>query len=99
MNRVKLLYSLALFALVALLFEIVTGAVLWIAIPSGAGPFRHGPTGGVPNLAREFLSLNRGSWIDLHDWGAVALVALIVMHIVLHYGWLWRQTKQLLARR
>lgn len=92
-----MLYGLAISALAALLFEIFTGAVLWIAIPSGAGPFRHGRYGGLPAHDREFLSLDRSGWLDLHDWGAVALVVLLLLHAALHYRWLWRQTKRLLT--
>ena len=96
MRRVNLLYGLTVAAALALLWEIFTGAVLWIAIPSGAGPFRHSRLGGIPAHDREFLSLSRSNWLDFHDWGAVALVALIVLHIALHYRWLWRQAKRLL---
>ena len=80
----------------ALFWEVVTGAVLWIAIPSGSGPFRHGQFGGIPTHYKEFLGLNRGNWLDLHDWGAVVLVALLVVPVLLHYRWLWRQTRRLL---
>ena len=94
LKRAGRLYGLAVSALAALLFEVFTGAVLWIAIPSGAGPFRHSQLGGVSDPGREFLGLGRGTWIDLHTWGAVALVALVVLHVVLHYRWLWRQTRR-----
>ena len=97
MHRVNLLYSLTIAAALALLWEVFTGAVLWIAIPSGAGPFQHGRFGGIPAHDRQFLFLSRSDWLDLHDWGAVTLVALILLHVALHWRWLWRQTKRLLV--
>ena len=62
-----------------------TGAVLLFAIPGSAGPFRGGRLSGVISHEREFLSIARDTWINLHSLGALVLVAVILFHVVLHW--------------
>jgi hypothetical protein len=39
----------------------------------------------------------RDTWIDWHDWTAVALLALVILHLILHWKWIWFMTKKALA--
>ena len=66
------------------LFQAVSGFIMWLAVPHAGGGSR-----GAGSTAT-FWSLSRDNWIDLHDWVAVALVAMVVLHIVLHWKWLIR---------
>jgi hypothetical protein len=79
--------GMALLALV----EAVSGFVLWLALPTGGGG--RGWGSGVGNLT--FWGLSRHTWIDIHDWVAVALIALVVLHVVLHWRWIIRVGKSL----
>ena len=73
------------------LLEAVSGFVLWIALPSGGG-WRGGGFGGGAEYT--FLSLSRHTWLDIHDWTAVVIVAVIIIHLVLHWKWIIYVTKK-----
>lgn len=70
--------------------EAVTGFVLWLGFPEGGGGVGR-LYGGISNL--EFWGLAKHTWIDIHDWVAVALVAIVLLHIVLHWKWIVRVGK------
>jgi hypothetical protein len=74
--------------------EAVTGFVLWLGFPEGgggAGRF----SGGISNLS--VWGLTKHTWIDIHDWVAVALVAVVLLHIILHWKWIIRVGKSLFS--
>ena len=73
------------------LVEAVSGFVLWLALPQGGG-WRGGRlAGGVEST---FWSLSRHTWIDIHDWVAVAIMAVVVIHLALHWKWMFYMTKK-----
>ena len=79
------------------LAEAVSGFVLWLALPGGGGGGGRGPGGGLGDLT--FWGLSRHTWIDLHDWVAVALVVLVVIHVALHWKWLVRMARSLFKEK
>ena len=79
------------------LVEAVSGFVLWLALPQGSGGHGVGRlAGGVEST---FWSLSRHTWIDIHDWVAVAIMAVIVIHLALHWKWMFYMTKKLFQPR
>ena len=68
---------------VAFLVEAISGFVLWLVLPHGGYP------GGRKLLYDETFILSRDSWLDLHDWFAVVMVAGILLHLVLHWRWIY----------
>ncbi|MBA7641135.1 hypothetical protein ES703_48808 [subsurface metagenome] len=66
------------------LFQAVSGFIMWLALPRGGG----GRGGGAT-----FWSLARDTWRDLHDWVAVALLVMIIIHLILHWKWIVYVTK------
>ena len=60
-----------------------TGIVLHWVLPPGSG----GRPGGHP-ARNELLDLSRHEWGDIHFWIAAAMVALVVVHLALHWGWI-----------
>jgi hypothetical protein len=84
MRKVTRNYVLALIMALLALFQAVTGFVLWLALPGG---YRGGR--GVDGT---FL-WSRGTWLDLHNWTAVALVVIVVIHVILLWGWIVRMTR------
>jgi hypothetical protein len=56
--------------------SLVSALVLYFALPSG------GRGGGV------FLSVQRSTWSTLHDYTGLLFIALLVLHLVLHYRYL-----------
>ena len=68
------------------LFQATSGFIMWLALPHGGG-------GGGRGGTATFWSLTRDTWRDLHDWVAVALVGMIIIHLILHWKWIFYVTK------
>ena len=77
-------YILFVILLLLGLFQAMSGFILWFGLARGGGQGR-GWGGGT---ATTFWSLTRNTWIDIHDWVAVALVVIVVIHIILHWKWI-----------
>lgn len=80
--------------IVLAVIETVSWFVLWLVIPRLGEGFHGGnisPTG-----TTEFMSLERHSWLNLHDWIGIALLAVVVAHIILHHKWIGYMTRKLL---
>ncbi len=75
--------------------------VIWFIVPRGVGLHGNtycsgnglGPTGNCVN----FLGMVRYSWIKFHNWAAVAFVVILLIHIVLHWGWIIATTRRIRA--
>ena len=94
MTKAKKYLVLAIGMALLGLAEAVSGFVLWLGFPSGGGGGGgRGLGGGLGNLT--FWELSKHTWIDIHDWVAVALVALVVIHMILHWKWTVRMAKSL----
>jgi hypothetical protein len=68
--------------------QVLSGFVLWIILPRGVGdsiPSRFGD-------GRTFWGLQRNEWLDLHAWVAVFMVAIIVIHVIIHWQWIVNMT-------
>jgi hypothetical protein len=79
-------YILALVMALLALFQALSGFVLWLVLPRG------GYMGGRGTAESTFL-WTRDGWINIHDWTAVALAVIVIIHIVLHWGWIVRMTR------
>jgi hypothetical protein len=81
-------YLIDLVMFVLLLFEAVSGFVLWLVLPKGGGYM-----GGRGLITEATFLWSRDTWIVLHDWVAVALLVVVVLHLVLHWKWIVHMTK------
>ena len=82
-------YVLFILLFLGALFQAVNGFLLWLVIPS------EGYQGGRNQAyGTEPFIWAKDTWIDLHDWTAVALVVLIVIHLILHWRWLTVTTRK-----
>jgi cytochrome b subunit of formate dehydrogenase len=70
------------------LVQLVSGFVLWLALPCG----ERGGGGGT------FL-LSRDVWLTMHNRSALLLAAIVIVHIILHWGWIVRMTKSYFGRK
>ena len=86
MRKASQLYILAVIMFLLSLVEGVSGFVLWLVLPRGGGS--HGGGG----VERSFI-WTRDTWLDLHDWFAVALVVVVLIHIILHWKWIVHMTR------
>jgi hypothetical protein len=89
MKKGKYLFSLVTIMLLTGLAEAISGFILWFALPSG---------GGRRNLALTYWGLTRHSWIDIHDWVAIALVVIVAIHLIIHWKWVMCITRNLAAQ-
>jgi hypothetical protein len=83
-------YVLFIIMFLLALFQAVSGFLLWLVIPGGGG-YRGGR--GVELTGSAFL-WPRHTWINLHDWVAVALVVMVIIHLILHWKWILYTTKK-----
>jgi preprotein translocase subunit SecY len=89
MKKSVYLFGLVVVLLLAGLAEAVSGFILWFALPSGSGR-------GSLNLT--YWGVTRHAWIDIHDWVAIALMAVVVIHLAMHWKWVVRMPRQLAAQ-
>ena len=71
-------------ATVNFIVNLVSFLVLAVLSSSGiiiAMPHEHGPN------EKRILGLGRGQWGDIHLWLGIAFVVLMLVHLVLHWGW------------
>ena len=83
-------YLLVVTIFLAGLVEAVSGFVLWFALPHSGGGGRW------QGAVREFWGLPRETWTGMHDWAAVALIAIAVLHVFMHWHWIARMTQRYL---
>jgi hypothetical protein len=65
--------------------EAVSGFVVWFILPYSPRPIVPAPL---------FL-FDRRTWIIMHQWGAIAITAMVVLHVVLHWNWIVKMAKSL----
>jgi hypothetical protein len=82
------------------LAEAISGFILWFGFQAGTGGgggHGHGGGGGTGNLT--FWELSKHTWIDIHDWVAIALVVMVAIHVILHWKWLVRVAGSLFRKK
>ena len=84
MKRPSVNFLIDCFGFVLLCGLVYTGAILKWVLPPGTGGY-HGGRGGE---VKEYLSLTRHQWGDIHFWISIAFVLLMVFHLLLHYRWI-----------
>jgi len=83
---------------VDLLVLVFTGAIMKCVLPPGTGgrgQELHGGQGG--EHIKQLLGLGRHDWGDIHFWFAVGFIVLMVVHLVLHWGWIKSYIKSLIG--
>jgi len=75
------------------LFQATSGFILWLFLPSGQGY-----QGGRGSVIPEVFIWDRHTWIDIHNWVAVALLVVVLLHVILNWKWILHRTKRYLSR-
>jgi hypothetical protein len=91
-RKVTIHYVLFIVMLVLGLFQIFSGFIMWFVLPRGGLGRGAGGSGDVT-----FWALSRHNWADLHDWVAVVLVVVVIVHFILHWKWIVRMTRSYLG--
>jgi cytochrome b561 len=86
-------YILFIILLLLGLIQAISGFLLWLVIPGGHRGFGIAPSG---QLTGDFL-WSRYTWIEIHDWTALALLVVVIIHIILHWKWIVYMTKKILG--
>lgn len=81
-------YIAAFILFILTAFQVLAGFVLWLIVPRGVGNLSATLTG----TGRTFWGLQRNVWVDLHAWVAVFMVAIIVVHLIIHWRWIINMT-------
>ena len=96
MTKAKKFWVLAMSMALLGLAEAVSGFVLWLGFSAGGGGGGRGWGGGGGGLGNlTFWELSKHTWIDIHDWVAVALVVIVAVHVIIHWNWIIRMAKSL----
>jgi len=94
MKRGTINFVIDLLAFLILLGLGFTGYIIKYVLPPGSGGrYGRGFRGGrgsaeAVEQIRQFWSLGRHDWGDVHFYLAVAFALLMIVHIVLHWGWI-----------
>ncbi|MDD4924194.1 MAG: DUF4405 domain-containing protein [Dehalococcoidales bacterium] len=88
--KVKALEQYAVTVLLLILFtiECLSGFIIWLVLPRGALDFENMLIG----LGRTFWGLQRNIWVDIHAWLAIAIIAILIIHILLNWRWILNMT-------
>ena len=96
MKRSSLNFIIDLAALLNLLGLASTGFIMKYILPPGTGGRGrrlHGGIGG--EHIKELWSMSRHEWGSIHFYLALLFVILMVLHIILHWGWIKNYFKSL----
>jgi len=81
-RQARLNFSLNSLLFVAFVLVNLSGLVAWLVLPSGG--YRGGRN---PLHNASLLGLTRYGWNDVHLWVGLAMIAVLVVHLALHWRW------------
>jgi hypothetical protein len=106
MSRSTTNFILDFVSFLNLLGLIFTGFIMRYILPSGSGGiygrgFRGGRGTGTVQVdqIREFLSLKRYDWVNVHFYLAGVFVFLTLIHVILHWTWIKHYMKSVVSRK
>ena len=84
--------------LFSIVFILISSYILWFILPRGMGMhgspycslYGQGLTGNYVTV----WGCPRYIWIEIHNWASVALLVIILLHIIFHWGWIVETTKR-----
>jgi hypothetical protein len=89
-KRTHLNFAIDAFAFVAFLALLTTGVLLSYVLPPGSGGLEGlGQGHGAERHPISLLwGLTRHEWASIHFWIAIGLVAILAIHLALHWKWI-----------
>ena len=85
MRKNTLNFIVDLLTLLAIFTMIGTGLIMYFTLPPGSG-----------SRGLILWGLGRHDWGDVHFWSSVALGALLILHVALHWSWVCGTIRRLL---
>ncbi|MEJ2646860.1 MAG: DUF4405 domain-containing protein [Sedimentisphaerales bacterium] len=100
MKRTTLNYIVDLIAFVNLLLLAAIGYVIKYVLPPGTGGRGQQLHGGQGvGETKALLSMTRHQWGDIHFYLSILFVALIALHLILHWTWIKNCTKAIFLKQ
>jgi len=93
-SKAKFLYTIVILAFMTLVVQAISGFVMWLVLPRGGGGGGGLVSGGIEST----FIWNRNTWLDIHNWTAVAFLILITILFYMHRKWIYKQTKSLFGK-
>ena len=90
MSKNRLNFWIDILMFIDMLIISLIGLLIKYVLPPGTGG-RHGGWG--EGKALTFIGMSRHEWGDVHFILAIVLLALLVIHIILHWNWIVYQIK------
>ncbi|MBC8283203.1 MAG: DUF4405 domain-containing protein [Nitrospinae bacterium] len=85
MRRNSLNLIIDVFAFIGFVLLAGTGLIMWIILPPGSGGGHEGQRQKAIHL---LWQLDRHEWGEVHFWIACGLMAVLAVHIFLHWKWI-----------
>lgn len=92
MSRTALNYVIDLVTMLLFAAMVATGLILAYVLPPGSG-------GGGNRGALLLWGCGRHDWGDVHFWIAVGLIAVLTLHVALHWTWVCAVTRHRILGR
>lgn len=89
MERSKTNYVINALMVISFIITAVTGLIMFFFLPSGVS------RGGY----QESLGITKHIWITVHNWSGIILIILVIIHLVLHLGWIVSMTKNIFSKK
>jgi hypothetical protein len=91
-SRARTNFVLEGVTLLVLMCMVATGLIMEYRLPAGSGG---GRGMGAPTL----LGYGRHDWGEIHLWLAFGMLALLALHLWMHWRWIWGLVRGPVARR
>jgi len=89
MKRITLNFIVDLISFIVFVGLAITGFIIKYILPPGSGGHGREISGGRGREEIKYLwGMTRHEWGDIHFYLAVGFVALMVVHIILHWNWI-----------
>jgi hypothetical protein len=93
MKRATLNFIFDIASFIALLLLALTGSILKFVLPPGSGGLgwrggRFSSSDLPTDQVKYFFGLQRHEWINVHFYVVLIFLALIIVHIILHWRWI-----------
>ena len=85
MRKATMHYILDAVEGIILLLLVVSGFILWFALPEGSA-------------ADKTVIFDRPAWVQTHQWLAVGLLVFFSTHIITHWTWISYMTRNYFRR-
>jgi hypothetical protein len=90
-------YFLDIILALSIIVTLASSYILWFVLPRGSGLHSEmcGNQGmGIGGNYYRVFDMPRYAWVDIHSWASLILLSIILLHIVLHWGWIVETLKR-----